>query len=652
MRSYRYRRWDGTQEPIGDDLTVESLIDELSEDILSGMDPQQAMRSLMRRGMHGNFGGINSLLERLRKAREREKAKGQLGGMLEQVREQLDRILEQERTALAERTDDPEARMREGYLDDLLPDPASQINGLKNYDFVSPEARAEFQELLEKLRQEVLGSAFRQLSSAMKDMTPEQIARMKEMLGDLNRMLDQKRNGIGPSQDEFDEFMRRYGDFFPENPRNLDELMEALAKRMAAMGRLLNSLSPEQRAELMDLAREVMDDMDLSFEVDRLASSLQDLFPDLDWDSAVPMDGDDQLGLREGLEAIERITDYDELERALRSDRAGPALQDVDVDKIRRTLGEDAVRDVRRLREIEKMLEQAGFLVRQRGRLKLTPRGVRKLGERALARVFERLTVDRPGTHDARDAGGMGEPTGATRPWTFGDPFAIDVQRTVHNAVLRQGPTRGRVRLQADDFEAVEAENRTTAATALLLDMSFSMPMRGNWEPAKRMALALHSLIASKYPEDQLYIIGFSALARVLAAEDLAQAGWEHEYGTNMEHAFNLAGRLLAKHPMATKQVLLVTDGEPTAHLVPGRDPPYVFQWPPMRITLEKTYKEAMRLAKAGVTMNIFMLEDSPALFQFIDRLAQVVAGRVFAVQGEELGEFVVRDYLKRRASA
>ena len=401
MRSYRYRRWDGTQEPIGDDLTVESLIDELSEDILSGMDPQQAMRSLMRRGMQGNFGGINSLLERLRKAREREKAKGQLGGMLEQVREQLDRILEQERAALAERTDDPEARMREGYLDDLLPDAASQINGLKNYDFVSPEARAEFQELLEKLRQEVLGSAFRQLSSAMKNMTPEQIARMKEMLGDLNRMLDQKRNGTGPSQDEFDEFMRRYGDFFPENPRNLDELMEALAKRMAAMGRLLNSLSPEQRAELMDLAREVMDDMDLSFEVDRLASSLQDLFPDLDWDSAVPMDGDDQLGLREGLEAIERITDYDELERALRSDRAGPALQDVDVDKIRRTLGEDAVRDVRRLREIEKMLEQAGFLVRQSGRLKLTPRGVRKLGERALARVFERLD-GRPAGHARR----------------------------------------------------------------------------------------------------------------------------------------------------------------------------------------------------------------------------------------------------------
>ena len=648
MPGYRYRRWDGTQTPIGDDVTVESLIDELSEDILSGLDPQQAIRQLMRRGMTGRFGGIDNLLERLRKTRKRERRNGQLAGMLDQVREQLDEILDLERNALAERRDDPEARMREGYLDDLAPDPASQINGLKNYDFASPEARQKFAELLERLRQEVLGSTFRQMTSAMKNMTPEQMQRMKDMLGDLNRMLEARRNGTGPSH----EFMNRYGDFFPENPHTLDELMDALAKRMAAMGRLLASLSPEQRAELMSLAESVLDDLDLGFEVDRLADSLRDLFPDMDWDSAVQMDGDQSLGLREGLDAIERLTDYDELERALKSDRSGPALEDVDVEKLRRTLGDDAVRDLSRLREIEKLLEQSGFLARQSGHLKLTPRGVRKLGERALAQVFDRLDVDRPGTHDARDAGGTGEPTGATRPWVFGDPYAIDVQRTVHNAVLRQGPTTGRVKLHPDDFEAVEAENRTTAATALLLDMSFSMPMRGNWEPAKRMALALHSLIASKYPEDQLYIIGFSALARVMKPEELAEVGWEHEYGTNMEHAFNLAGRLLAKHPVATKQVLLVTDGEPTAHLWPGGPQPWFFSWPPVRETLERTYKEAMRLQKAGVTMNIFMLEDSPALFRFIDRLARVVEGRVFAVQGDELGEFVVRDYLKRRQSA
>ena len=652
MRGYRYRRWDGTQTPIGEDVTVESLIDELSEDILQGLDPQQAIRQLMRRGMNGRFDGIDGLLQRLRKARQRERRSGQLGGMLDQVREELEEILQLERDALGQQPDDPETSLREGYLDDLPADPASQINGLKNYDFASPEAKQKFDELMERLRQEVLGSAFRQMTSAMKNMTPEEMQRMKDMLGDLNRMLEARRNGTGPSQDEFDEFMNRYGDYFPENPKTLDELMEAIARRMAAMGRLLASLSPEQRAELMSLAESVLDDLDLRFEVDRLAGSLRDLFPDMDWDSMVQMDGDQQLGLREGLDAIERLADYEELERALKSDRAGPPLQDVDVEKLRRTLGEDAVRDLRQLREIEKLLEQSGFLARQGGRLRLTPRGVRKLGERALAQVFDRLAVDRPGTHDARDAGGMGEPTGATRPWTFGDPYAIDVQRTVHNAVIRQGPTNGRVKLHPDDFEAIEAENRTTAATALLLDMSFSMPMRGNWEPAKRMALALHSLIASKYPEDQLYIIGFSALARVMRPEELAEVGWEHEYGTNMEHAFNLAGRLLAKHPMATKQVLLVTDGEPTAHLWPGGPQPWFFSWPPVRETLERTYKEAMRLQKAGVTMNIFMLEDSPALFRFIDRLARVVEGRVFAVQGDELGDFIVRDYLKRRQSA
>jgi uncharacterized protein with von Willebrand factor type A (vWA) domain len=652
MPTYRYARWDGTQEPIGDDLSVEALIDELSEDLLSGYDPQQALRSLLRRGLPGRAGGIQSLLERIRRARERERARGQLGGILDQVREELERILDLERQALAARPDDPDARMREAYLEDLPPEVAGRITGLKTYDFVSPAAREAFEALLDRLRREVLGSTFRQMTEAMRSLRPEDRQRMKDMLADLNRMLDQRRRGVGPSQDEFDEFMRRYGDFFPERPRTLDELIEALARRMAAMGRLLASLSPDQRAELEALARAMLEDLDLRFEVDRLGAHLRELLPGLDWDSPVPMEGDEPLGLREGLEAIERLADLDELERALASDRPGPPLADVDVEKLRRTLGEDAVRDVRRLREIERMLEEAGFLVRQGGRLRLTARGVRKLGERALARVFDRLAVDRPGTHDARDAGGTGEPTGVTRPWRFGDPYAVDVQRTVHNAVLRQGPTRGRIRLVPEDFEVVEAETRTTAATALLLDMSFSMPMRGNWEPAKRMALALHSLIASRYPEDQLYIIGFSALARRLRPDELARAGWEHEYGTNMEHAFHLAGRLLARHPMASKQVLLVTDGEPTAHLTPEGPAPYDFHWPPLRITLERTYKEAMRLARAGVTMNIFMLEDSPALFRFIDRLARVVEGRVFAVRGEELGEFVVRDYLRRKSSA
>jgi uncharacterized protein with von Willebrand factor type A (vWA) domain len=644
MRFHRYSRWDGTQDPIGADLDVSQIVDELSEDILGGADPDAAMSRLLQRGP-GRFGGLQSLLERLRRARREASEQGRLSGALEQVQEALDRILELERTELSF-MDDPEARVKEGYLESLPPDAAGRISGLKDYDFASQQAREEFQALLEQLRQEVLGSYFRQLAGGMRNLTPEQLAAMREMLADLNRLIEARREGAGPSQEEFEEFMRRHGQFFPENPRTFDELLEALARRMAAMGRLLASLSPGQRAELEALAQAMLEDLDLQFEVNRLAEGLQDLFPGMGWDTPADIDGERPLGLQEGLEAIERLADFDALERAMRSDYPGAALEDIDVDRLRRTLGDDAVRDVERLKRIERALEEAGVLTRRAGKLELTPRGVRKLGERALVKVFERLAVDRPGAHDARDAGAAGEPTGATRPWRFGDPFAIDVQRTVHNAVIRQGPTRGRVKLHPDDFEAVEAETRTTAATVLLLDMSFSMPMRGNWIPAKRMALALHSLIASRYPEDHLSIVGFSDYARELQAHELAKAGWEHVYGTNMQHAFNLAGRILAKHPAATKQVLLVTDGEPTAHLVGEQ---VFFHWPPVRETLEKTYKEAMRLAKAGVTMNIFMLEDSPALFSFVDRLAKVIQGRVFAVSGDDLDELVVRDYLDRR---
>jgi uncharacterized protein with von Willebrand factor type A (vWA) domain len=642
----RFSRWDGTQDPIGADLSVEAVVDAMQDDLLGGMSPDAALRRIMRQGVAGKFGGLQSLLERIREARRRQAESGRLDGFLQEIREKLDQILEHERAELSKTPDDPETMTRESFLDSLPPDAPGQVSALRNYDFASPQARQEFAELLEMLRQQVLESYFRQMTGAMQNMSPEQLQAMKDMLGDLNAMLQARAAGNEPSQEQFDEFMRRHGQFFPENPRNLDELLQALARRMAALGRLMASLTPEQRAELEALARQMLEDMDLQFQVQQLAESLRDLFPDMPWDQPVSMDGEQPLGLQEGLEAIERLGDFDELERALKADYPGAALEDVDVDKLRRTLGDDAVRDLDRLRRIEKALQEAGILSKRAGKLELTPRGVRALGERALARVFERLAVDRPGTHDAREAGGIGEPTGATRPWRWGDPFQIDVQRTVYNAVTRTGPTQGRVKLVSDDFEAIESETRTTAATVLLLDMSFSMPMRGNWVPAKRMALALHSLISAKYPEDHLSIVGFSDYARELKPEDLAQAGWEHVYGTNMQHAFNLAGRLLAKHPAATKQILLVTDGEPTAHLVGEQ---VFFHWPPVRETIELTLKEAMRIAKRGITMNIFMLEDSPALFRFVDKLARVVAGRVFAVQGDELGEFAVRDYLKRR---
>ncbi|MGH9199388.1 MAG: vWA domain-containing protein, partial [Acidimicrobiia bacterium] len=317
-------------------------------------------------------------------------------------------------------------------------------------------------------------------------------------------------------------------------------------------------------------------------------------------------------------------------------------------DKLRRALGEQAVQDLHRLKEIERTLEEAGILSRNRGRLELTARGARRLGERALVKVFEDLTRERPGSHDSREQGGLAEPTGQTRKWMFGDTGQIAVQKSIFNAVLRQtgeGRASEKLQMDAEDFELIEAETRTRTATALLLDLSYSMPLRGNWIPAKKMALALHALIQGKYPSDRLYLIGFSDYARKLEPSDLTGAGVDPVYGTNMQHAFLLARRLLNEHPRATRQVIMVTDGEPTAHLLDNGE--YVFSWPPVPETITKTLAEAMRLSSAGITLNVFMLEDAPGLVSFMDKLAKLTGGRVFHTSSESLGHFVLRDFVR-----
>jgi len=390
----------------------------------------------------------------------------------------------------------------------------------------------------------------------------------------------------------------------------------------------------------------VMQDMDLAFEMDRLGANLAAAMPDLPWGEPAMGAGDDSQPLSATVDALERLHDYEDLERSMTGDYAGAALEDVDEDAVRRTLGEPAVRDLRQLKEIERLLERAGLVQRNHGRLEVTPRGARRLGERALTQVFEELRRDREGTHLARDPGGTSEPTGATRPWQFGDSGQIAVQRSVFNAVVRGAGDGTGVRLTAEDFELVEAEQRTETATALLLDLSFSMPLRGHWVHAKKTALALHALIEGRYPHDTLYMIGFSDYARRMEPEDLTAAGWERTYGTNMQHAFMLAGRLLAQHPRAVRQVIMITDGEPTAHLVGDRAS---FEWPPLPETVQLTLAEAMRLSKAGVRLNVFMLEESEGLVRFMERLARVAGGRIFLMDDQRLGEFIVRDYVRER---
>ncbi|MEX2422131.1 MAG: hypothetical protein WD670_09975, partial [Actinomycetota bacterium] len=578
---------------------------------------------------------------RLRERRAREQGALNLGGPLEELRERLDDIVDRERSTLSFRAED-DARIREAFLDALPSDVPGRVRELSDYRFVDPQAQCSFDELMEHLREQVMGAYFRNMAEGLGSMSPEDLTRFRDMLAELNEMIEQRERG---EPYDFDGFMQRYSDLFPRNPKTLDELLEQMAARMAAMSRLLASMSAEQRAELQALAEQVMQDMDLAFEVDRLGSNLSSMFPEMPWGEPALAGGEEPMPLSATVDAMERLHEIEELDRSLQGGYPGASIEDVDEEALRRSLGEEAVRDLRRLKEIERALERAGLVARVGGRLEVTPKGARNLGERALLRVFEQLRRDREGVHEARDPGGVSEPTGATRPWQFGDAGQIAVQRTVFNAVVRSGPG-GSVRLEPDDFELVEAEQRTETATALLLDLSFSMPLRGHFVHAKKMALALHALIEGRYPHDTLYLIGFSDYARQMEPTDLTAAGWERVYGTNMQHAFNLAGRLLAQHPRATRQVIMVTDGEPTAHLEGERS---MFSWPPIPKTIRLTLAEAARLSRAGVTLNVFMLEDSPGLIRFMERLAELTSGRIFLMDDRDIGEFVVRDYVARR---
>ncbi len=639
MSRSRFSRWDGSQHPLDDEVDVAQVLEEMSDELLSGYGGRWSLRELQRRGMQGRS-GLDSMLGRLRRARREMAERTNLSGPLQEIRNELDKILGLEHQALNEQTGD-DADFKKMQLDALPKHPAGALRELENYDFSSGEAKARYDALMDRLRQEVLNSYFKRLMGSMQNVTAEDVARMKDMMAELNEMIAARNRGDEP---DFDGFMERYGDMFPENPKDLDELLEILAKRMAAMSRLLASMTPQQRAELQALAESVLSDLDLAWEMDQLNQNLRELMPNLPWDEVSPNFGEQEMPMSQAVDAIERVSEMEELEATMSGDYAGATLEDIDEDQVRRALDDEAVQDLQWLKRIERALEEAGVVNRVRGKLELTARGARMIGERSLTRVLDRIR--REPSHRAR--GGQAEPTGQTKPWTFGDTDPISVERTVYDAVLRSGPGRA-VKLAAEDFEVVETESRPRTATALLLDLSFSMPLRGHWVPAKRMALALHALIHGKYPQDSLYLIGFSDYARRMEATELASAGWEEVHGTNMEHAFMLASRVLAEDPRSIKQVIMVTDGEPTAHLEEGYA---LFNWPPAPETIEKTLRQAMRLARSNISINVFMLDTSPGLEAFMARLSSITGGQIFRADSAEISQTVIGSFMRERRRA
>ena len=649
-RRFTYSRWDGTQAV--PNLDADALLDALGDELIEHGDPNAALRRILQSGLEVDgerLQGLREMLERLREQRRERLEQHDLGGVYDEIRDALGEVVGRERASL----DDLEAggdevaaasaQQRRQDLDLVEHENlAGQVRALQDYDFTSAEAAERFEELLDQLRQQLMQQAVDQMAGAMQDLSPEDLARMKDMLAELNGMLEQRRAGEEP---DFDGFMERYGDFFPEDPQTLDELLEVIARRMAAMQQMLNSMTPEQRAQLQELSEQLLGDMDLQWQVDQLGGHLRDLFPQMGWEQSRDFTGQDPLGMGEAMELFEDLADLDQLEQMLRGTSSPGALAEVDVDRVRDLLGDQSAESLERLSELARMLEEAGLVDNHEGQLSLTPRAIRRLGQNALGDLYRRLLRVRSGRHELERTGAGHEREFTTKPYEFGDPFNLHIEQTLRNAVTRGGAGMP-VHLTPDDFEVERTESTVQAATVLMLDLSLSMPMRDNFLPAKKVAMALHSLISTQFPRDYLGVVTFSEVARQIQPERIPEVSWDYVYGTNMQHGFVLARQMLARQT-GTRQIIMVTDGEPTAHLTDAGYP--VFNYPPSQETVDRTLTEVRRCTRDGIRINVFMLDATPYLTRFIETVTRMNGGRAFFTTNQNLGDYVLVDFVDQR---
>jgi uncharacterized protein with von Willebrand factor type A (vWA) domain len=729
---YRYSEWDGTQEISG--LNADEILDALSDDLMNFGDLQHALRNMMQRGMQtpqqGRMQGLRDLLQQLRQQRRERLDRFDMGGVMEDLRRQLDEILEMERDTLTDRLGEPDqpegaqdgapageqgegsegadgqqpggeqqpgvqqpssgmpggqqaagqqaagqqsgepqssgqpdgpaeelseeeqfqqmleriAQRKQDFLEQLPPDPAGQMKELQNYEFLNPDAQHKFQELVDQLRQAMTESFFNDVSKMVEEMSDGDMQRMKDMARDLNDMLAQKMRGEEP---DFDSFMEKYGDMFGDNPpQSLDELIEQMQAQMQAMQSLMESMPSDQRQQLQSMLGDKLGDAELEAELSELAQNLDFLNPSKDQGNAYPFRGDEELDLQAAMELMGEMQNIDGLESALERAQYTGELENVDLDQLQELLGDEAVESFEELKKLLEVLEKSGYIRKEGDEWELTPRGTRMIGQNALAEIFRSLKNQGIGNHPVPQSGRHGERLDESKPYEFGDPFHLDMRKTIMNAVEREGPHTP-INLSPDDFEVYRSELVTQTATVLMVDLSWSMALRGSFQAAKKVALALQNLIKAQYPRDSLYIIGFSAYARELKPQELPYVRWDDSVlGTNMHHALMIAEKLLAKHRGGTRQILMISDGEPTAHLERGRSQ---FAYPPSPVTIRETLKAVKRVSQQEITINTFMLDRNYYLKEFVNQLAKINGGRVFYTTPDKLGEYILVDYVQHK---
>jgi uncharacterized protein with von Willebrand factor type A (vWA) domain len=650
-RASRYGKYAGGPDPLAPPVDLAEALDAIGEDVMAGYSPEAAMREFLRRGGK-NRAGLDELARRVADRRRELAQKHNLDGTLREVKELLEKAVLAERGQLARDVDmdDSDRMLAELQLDNLPASPAAAVSELSQYNWRSREARETYEKIKDLLGREMLDERFAGMKKALESATDEDRASINEMLGDLNELLESHRRGED-TQEQFDDFMSKHGDYFPENPQNIDELLDSLARRAAAAQRMRNSMTQEQRDELDALAQQAFGSPELMQSLTQLDSNLRSLRPGENWGGSEDMEGNEALGLGDGTGIFQDIADLDELSEQLSQSYRGSQLDDLDLEKLARQLGDEAAVNARTLQQLEQALRDTGTLKRGTdGKLKLTPKAMRQLGKALLRDVADRMS-GRQGNRELRQAGAAGERSGATREWAFGDTEPWDVTRTITNALTRTagegGSVGAGVHIQIGDVEVQETEARTQACVALLVDTSFSMVMDGRWVPMKRTALALHTLITSRFRGDDLQLIAFGRHAEVIDIEQLTALEEIYNKGTNLHHALLLANRHFRKHPNAQPVLLIVTDGEPTSHLEASGD--VFFSYPPHPVTIAFAIRELDNSMRLGAQTTFFRLGDDPGLARFIDSMARRVGGTVVAPELDDLGAAVVASYLGSR---
>jgi uncharacterized protein with von Willebrand factor type A (vWA) domain len=699
MRTYRYFEWATAS---GGQLSGDQLMDALSDYLTEDGDVSRAMQMLMQRGMSSGeqkMQGLRDMLEQLRKRKQQHLDKYDLNSLLNDIREQLDQLLQQERQTIAEQLQEAQttaangapqpstqqtakAGQRREFLDNLPDSVPQQIQELRHYDFLDPQAAQAFQELLEELQQRAMQSQLNGAQTSSESSAADTGQGQRDMYQDLNQQLREKLQG---RQGDFQQFKDQHPQFASAQEETIEELIQQLQQQLQQWRSLLESLSESVRRDLEQLM-----DTTLDANLQAQRAELQELLDQLAEKKLTPQryrfKGREEISIEQAQELMEQLQQLETLEKQLEGVRWDGDPQQVDAEKLRDLLGDEAFQAVQNMKDIASELEAAGYIMKTKDGLQLTPLAMRKIGQKALRDIFSFIKRDRFGQHDTRQRGGVGMPTEDTKTYEFGDPFLLDLSATVFNAVSHEG-TGTPVSLHIDDFVVRRQEFLSHTSTVILIDMSGSMAWNNCFYAAKKVALALDNLVRSTFPRDTLQIVGFYTAAEEMKPADLPyvkpksfgyNASLYSDYYdmlmgyidvqldyrdvvrgrtnvpqgfTNMQQGLRMAEQMLSKRQSPNKQIILITDGQPTAHCEGDR---LYLQYPPSQRTITATLQEVKRCTVKGIAINTFMLAKSYYLERFVDQMTKINRGRAFYTTPEQLGEYLVVDYLvkKRRRIA